>query len=446
MKKTLFIVLCSILSIPHLYSINREPFWVTQMPPALDTYVGIASAPLTNPDYRNMARLSALNDIASQISVNVESNSFMQSVDIDGEVRELFDLRIKESLSAYLGGHELIDSYQSDTHYYVYYRLDKDVYEAYIEAKRSEIVQIGLDYLAKGRAEEQNGNLLMALSLYAKGMSDVEPYLNLSLNGEYEGRYVNVATELYAAYKGIFTEMIITSNVTQISAKPLAAIREPIAVCLSKNGVVIPNMMLCASFSSGEGVVSSPSKTDYTGTAIFYLTNVISKDDVQSVSITIDDSILGDLPTSYRSLIANSEWPEQKVMITVDDTTHTAYFDVENNDVAACERQVRSIFANNYFEINDDPMSDLYILYSTTFSVGNEVDGEMYKFNECFCSLSVRIYNNHTHSLLGEYATSEIRVLVPANKSEEQAMQMCTRELMKKYKVGLPVVLKKIKL
>ena len=107
---------------------------------------------------------------------------------------------------------------------------------------------------------------------------------------------------------------------------------------------------------------------------------------------------------------------------------------------------VRGIFVNNYFEVVEDSNADLYIAYSTELKVGNEIDGEMYKLNECFCTLNIKIYNNKTQGLLSEYSVPNLRILVPVNKSSEQVSSMCARELMKQFNDRLTLVLKNLKL
>jgi hypothetical protein len=72
------------------------------------------------------------------------------------------------------------------------------------------------------------------------------------------------------------------------------------------------------------------------------------------------------------------------------------------------------------------------------------VTGELYDMNECYASLNLKIYDNLGQKELLNYNVPQVRVLVPTNKSEDQAMAMCTRELMKRVNVQLPQALKKL--
>lgn len=445
MKRLLFFVL-SCLCIISTLSAQVIPLWLKERPMSISQYIGIGSVPLTVSNFREAARLAATNEIASQISVTVESNSFLKTVDLDGDAKQVYEQKIKESLSGFLAECEIVDTYQSADEFFVFCKLDKDAYQAYISEKRKKAVQQGLDFFVKGKDAEANGEISVALSLYGKGMESVEPYLSLNLDGMYSGRYVNVASELFTAATSLFSGMAITSNVSNLSVQGLKTVREPLAVCLSKNGVVLPNVLMCADFSSGAGDVTPSVKTDHTGTATFYVTNVTAKDDIQTINVSIDKSFINQFPAIYRSLVSTSQLPCLNITLAVTNAITTAYFDIGTNDIPECERLVRGIFVNNYFEVVEDSNADLYIAYSTELKVGNEIDGEMYKLNECFCTLNIKIYNNKTQGLLSEYSVPNLRILVPVNKSSEQASSMCARELMKQFNNRLPLVLKNLKL
>ena len=138
--KRFTLVLCMLASFVSIYA--QAPQWVTRRPVADGKYIGIGMAPVSDPDCRNVAVANAMLDIASQISVNIESTSFMQTLDVDGRSRELFEEKVRTKMAANLSGQELKDSYQSASHYYVYYELDKKKYEKFVEEQKKKGVAI----------------------------------------------------------------------------------------------------------------------------------------------------------------------------------------------------------------------------------------------------------------------------------------------------------------
>ena len=438
MKKFAF-VLCVLASAVSMYA--QAPHWVTRRPAADGKYIGIGMAPISDPDCRNIAAANAMLDIASQISVKIESSSFMQTLDVDGRSRELFEEKVKSKMAANLSGQELKDSYQSASNYYVYYELDRKKYEKYIQEQKKKGTALGL---SKGRAAEASHGYVNAVKLYAKGLEAIEPYLYLDLAAKYEGRQIDLPTELYNACLGVFSGMELVQSVTEVGVEAFKPCGEPLAVCLSKGGEVLPNVAMKAAFTSGDGVLTADTKTDASGTAVFYVTNVTSKLPIQTVEVRIDESFLDDVPASYRELIDTSAWPGATFTLVLMSSNYTAYYMVERNDLEQCDRQVRAILVNNNFDLTEDTAANLFITLSTTFDVGGTVAGELYDMNECFASLNLKIYDNLGQKELLNYNVPQVRVLVPANKSEQQASAMCVRELMKRVNVQLPQALKKL--
>lgn len=442
MKRLLFILVCSLTT--TLAMLAQTPSWVTSHPVSEKEYIGIGMASLSDSDYMKKATQNALSDIASQIAVRLENNSFLHMIDVDGKSRELFEDKIQSSLISWLEGQELKETYQSDKAYYVYYILDKKLYAQKSKERRNMAVQSGYDYLQKGNDAENSMNLSQAAQLYAKGLEVVEPWVFLDLT--YNG--MNIPNELYHAYVNVFSNMSITTNVSQLEGEAFKAIPTPIAGCLSKNGIVVPNVKLKASFVTGTGAVSEPIETDYNGTAEFYVTNITSKDKVQELRISIDDTFTEALPKAYRQLLQNQVWPSAKITLTLKNTPITAYLYVnDEHDLEGMEKRITNLLTNNHFTMTEDPdAAELFIDFSTKLDMGSVVPGGLYDLNTCLCSIEVKIYNNKSEQLLLNYTVNQLKVLSPVHKTAEETMSMCVREVMKRVNRELPNRIKKLNL
>ncbi|MCB6970588.1 MULTISPECIES: LPP20 family lipoprotein [Butyricimonas] len=442
------IILSLLLSVYGVFQAGaQEPEWVNKRPTSPDMYIGIGMASLTETDYMKKATQNALLDIVSQIAIKLENNSFLHRVDVDGKSREMFEDKIHGSLVAWIEGQELKDTYQSGQKYYVYYVLDKNVYARKAEERRQQAIKTGMDYLQKGRAAEEAMNLTQAVQLYGKGLEAAEPWVFMDLTTDEGGRSVNVPVELYNAYMNVFSGMAITTNVVQVEGEAFKAVAEPIAGCLSKNGVVVPNVKLKASFVSGSGAVSPAIQTDHTGTAEFYVTNITSKEDVQELRVSIDESFTDALPAAYRRLLQNQTWPAAKVSILLKSAPITAYLYVNDNDLEGCERHISSLLTNNYFTLSEDPDApQCFVDLSTKMEMGETVTGGIYDLNACYCTLVLKIYNNKNQQMLLNYSVNRVKVLVPISKSAEETISMCVREVMKRVNRELPDRIKKLKI
>jgi hypothetical protein len=323
----------------------------------------------------------------------------------------------------------------------VYYELDKKKYEKSVADQKKKGIELGLDYYTKGRAAEASHAYVNAVKLYAQGLEAVEPYLHLDLTAKVDGRRVDLPTELYNACIGVFSGFELVPNLTEVNVEAYKPCPDPLAVCLSKAGEVVPNIAMKASFTTGEGALTADTKTDITGTAVFYVTNVTSKEAIQTVDVKIDDSFLADLPESYKALIDTAMLPKVTFTLVLVSPDYTAFFDVQRNDIDACEKQIRSILVNNNFDLSSDNNADFYVSLSTVYEEGGKVAGELYDMKECFTSLTLRIYDNKTRVEVMNYNLPQIRLLVPASNSVQQAKAMCARELMKRVNVQLPQAL-----
>lgn len=439
MKKLVLHILFVLLGFVPVMA--QTPAWVTSHPVSEQEYVGIGMASLAEADYQQKATQNALADIASQIAVKIESNSFLHTVDVDGKARQLFEDKIQGSLTAWLEGQELKDSYQSDNTYYVYYVLNKKEYVKRSELRRNQILKSGMDYLNKGRDAEKGMNLAVAAQMYAKGLETVEPWTFMELSSD----GINVSVELYHAYLNVFNGMAITTNVVNVEGEAFKPVPTPIAGCLSKNGNVISNVKLKLEFVSGSGDVSLPTETDETGTAEFYIKNITSKDALQELRLSVDDAFLQILPAAYRSLLQGQTWPTTRITLQVKSKV-TAYLHVDDeSELEGIENRLSRLLANNYFSVTEDPdAAQCFVDINSKVEVGEMVTGGMYNMNTCYCTLTIKFYNYKTEELLLNYEVSRVRVLAPESNSAEKTLSMCVREVMTRVNRELPNRIKKL--
>lgn len=426
----------------------QVPDWVTSHPVSEKEYIGVGMAPLSDDDYMKKATQNALADIASQIAIKVESNSFLHVVDVDGKSRELFEDKIRNTLAAWIEGQELTGTYRDNMMYYVCYKLDKELYARNAQARRDYCIKQGLDYLHKGAEAENNMNLTLAVQLYGKGLETVEPWVFMNLTATEQGRDINIPSELYNAYLNVFSGMAITTGATLLEGEAFKAVKTPIAGCLSKNGEAVPNVRLKAEFTIGGGDISPAIETDYTGTSEFYITNITSKDNVQEVRISIDGSFLDALPKTYRQLLEKQPMPSAKVTIQLKSGPTSAYLHVnDDNDLEGIERYLGNLFTNNHFDVTSNPdTAQCFIDISSTMDMGPAVTGGSYDLNTCYCTLTVKIYNNRTEQLLLDYSVNRVKVLAPVHKSANETIALGVREVMKRVNRELPNRLKKLNL
>jgi hypothetical protein len=154
------------------------------------------------------------------------------------------------------------------------------------------------------------------------------------------------------------------------------------------------------------------------------------------------------LPKAYRQLLQNQAWPSAKVTVSLKSAPVTAYLYVnDNHDLEGIEKRISSLLTSNYFTLSEDPDTPKFFIdLSTQMDMGEVVSGGVYDLNTCYCTFVLKIYNNQTEQLLLDYSVNRVKVLSPAHKTAEEAIDACSREVMKRVKKELPNRLKKLNL
>ena len=444
----LFILVISWFCFPLSGQQTNRPDWVKQHPVDGLNYIGIGMAEISGGDYQQKAKQNALSDLVSEIQVVIAANSLLNTLEDDGNVKQTFAESIRTEARAEIENFRLVDSWRSDNEYWVYYELNKDDYAALVEARRQKAIRNGFDFWYKGHITLQQGDLMTAVELFSNGMEAIRPVLNQELFCSYEGKTINLATELYAALAGVFDGITIVLNPATVSVTPFQGIREPIAIGVYSNGNPLRNIRLKAEFVSGSGDLSSMSPTDESGVAALYVRNITSKQAQQEIGISLIDDVFslfrkGSYAALFKQML--SSLPGATLTINTVQTQTSAYVRSAQSDIEAVERTVKSLLNNHFFNVVASPSeADIIVTLDNKCRKGNTVPGELYNFIEFFSTLGIKIENNRTGQILLNYSINDERTLVPENKSASQGKNMAARELIKRLNREFARELKKI--
>ena len=444
----LFILVISWFCFPLSGQQTNRPDWVKQHPVSGLSYIGIGMAEISGGDYQQKAKQNALSDLVSEIQVVIAANSLLNTLEDDGNVKQTFAESIRTEARAEIENFRLVDSWRSDNEYWVYYELNKGDYAALVEARRQKAIRNGFDFWYKGHITLQQGDLMTAVELFSNGMEAIRPVLNQELFCSYEGKTINLATELYAALAGVFDGITIVLNPATVSVTPFQGIREPIAIGVYRNGNPLRNIRLKAEFVSGSGDLSSMSPTDESGVAALYVRNITSKQAQQEIGISLIDDVFslfrkGSYAALFKQML--SSLSGATLTINTAQTQTSAYVRSAQSDIEAVERTVKSLLNNHFFNVVASPSeADIIVTLDNKCRKGNTVPGELYNFIEFFSTLGIKIENNRTGQILLNYSINDERTLVPENKSASQGKNMAARELIKRLNREFARELKKI--
>ncbi len=444
MKKTFYIISCLLLSFTFLSAKEKKPVWLTTEPQD-DVYQAIGISSTTEADFQRKAEQNALSELAKQINVVVNEQSYLSFLERNkngvtastDEYKQQTNLSVQTLIEGYKRVGDYTDK-KSKT-YYVCYSLNKLTYKMSCERKQREIGDRCLSFYQQGKEAEADGQLIRAISLYEEGLKQAQPWLFLDISGVHNDMIINLPVALLQSYMAVFDNLKLEASPTQVE---IGQDQNDISITLrlTRNKIGIKNIPIKADFTDGSGEITTKVKTDAEGNAVFTLKSLVGKQQNGELLFSIDHSIQNQLPEIYHKYISEQTWPTARVKVTkLQVVPKTAYLNIKKGDLPAAEKQIRAILANNHFILTADPTeAEVFIDMNTEIEVAGTIKGEMYDLNECFVSLQMDFYNYNNNQLLFTYSVSQLRVLTPLSASVEQTTAQCTRELMKKVQKELP--------
>lgn len=439
MKKNLLLLFFVIIPI-CLNARTVAPEWVSSTPNNSFYYWGVGVCDVSDPNHKEVARRTALEDIIRQISVKVESNSFLSMNETNLTIHESYQKQMRASSHAYLEDLQIFDTYQDKKNYYVCFRLSKEEYKAQKHAKGLEVAKTAYDYLSQARNAIVDGNITTAISLYHKGLEVVEPWLFLDLTYNAE----NVPVSLYSGYTSVFDGLNLILQPESTTARNFTDINEAIVATLQKDEMPLKNVPLTASFTDGAGRITPSVKTNMIGEGRFYLTQLLGKCNVHNIVISVDKNILKELPPAFQNFETIRKLPEAVFRVTVEHQHVVFYLNPVNNAIPPLSRQISSYLVNEHFEVTTDLEAATHIInISTGLQENGMVVGDLGNLDEWLASLVVGI-KDRNGSVLTQYTDEGVRILVAENSSRTTVAQQAAKELTKRFKREFPKTLKRI--
>ncbi len=271
---------------------NPKPSWMSAKPLADVYFVGIGHSNKTGSNnYTQEAKKSALEDLVSEIKVNVSSTSVLTAIDDNKEFREKYEQMIQTTAAEEIEEFEAVDSWEDDKNYWVYYRLSKQRYREIKEQQKRDAVTLALDYFTKAKQSERGGNAIQALGFYYQGFRAIEKYLAEPITLTFEGKEMILTNEIYASIQRILDDIQLTATPAQISLNRRVT-QGSHTVMVHAVGKTTKKTMsdlpLRAAFDKGSGNVFPDYKTDAEGQAKILLTKIGSRELEQSVGVSVN--------------------------------------------------------------------------------------------------------------------------------------------------------------
>ena len=127
------------------------PAWVKEYPVSDSHFVGIGIADRSShpQDYIQIAQQNALQNLSSQIKVSISSQSVFLQMDREYGYEEDYKSNIEVKANEILEGYVLAGTFSQNNEYWVYYKLDKQLYQETRLARIQEAIEESKYFLNK---------------------------------------------------------------------------------------------------------------------------------------------------------------------------------------------------------------------------------------------------------------------------------------------------------
>jgi hypothetical protein len=368
--------------------VNPQPAWLTAKPDDGTYYVGIGHA---NKDGQNNyiqeAKKSALEDLISEIKVNISSTSVLNQLDDGKGFSEKYQQMIQTTAADDIEEFEQVDIWQDDRNYWVYYRLSKQRYKEIKDELKRNAVALGLDFFTKARQAEKTNDPVTALGFYYQGFRAVEKYLAEPLRITVEGNDILLTNEIISSMQLLLDKMHLAVSPNQIMLNRIVAQSGQVVtakVVDKASQKPISGLPLVASFEKGAGDVFPDYKTDDNGVVKILLTKISSRDLEQTVAVKVNLlKFAGDNPSAIYSLVAQKiVVPKdivimnvQRPLVYLSSLEKNFGIDKANQQVA---NKIKNYLANSGFEFTSDKTKAELALDVSSNSEKGAVSGSIY--------------------------------------------------------------------
>jgi hypothetical protein len=350
---------------------SLKPVWLKSHPALGGYYIGIGhSNKIGNNNYIQAAKKSALDDLVSQIKVNISSTSVLSQLEIDKQFSEQYEQIIQTTTADEIEDFEIVDTWEDASNYWVYYRLSISRYRQIKEEQKRNATLLATDYFSKARSAESSGENLQAIAFYFQALRAMEKHLGDAIRVPVDGRDILLVNEIYASLQSALNRITLLANPAEINVN--RRIQEGghsllIKAAFSASGKPIEGLPLNASFEKGAGDIFPSYKTNAAGESRILLNKISSKEIDQSINVRVDLDALSNAGKSevYALILKTLKLPRVQINLKVERPLVFLSSDEKSFGLRRSNSQLsnrlRNLLATNGFEFtNDKSLADLW--------------------------------------------------------------------------------------
>jgi len=233
---------------------TTQPEWVANRPLNRAYYVGIGSATKkADPiNFAQTAKKNAFDDLASEISVVIKSESFLNTMQVNKQVQEQFSSVIATTSNERIEDFEVMDVYETSEDYYIYYRLSKASHEAIKAERKRMTLNAAADQYLKGLEAAENGQVKSALDLMFKGLFEMKNYWNEVNPYTINEKETYLDLTIYNSIQDVVQGITLESNLESIAINASNSFRQDVIIQTKVHSKPAPGLPFISSYDNGK--------------------------------------------------------------------------------------------------------------------------------------------------------------------------------------------------
>jgi len=385
----------------------KIPNWVSSRPPGGFKYVGIGVGDKSrSSDFKTEAKQNALYDLASEIKVEISTNSVLHSVSSNNSFDQNFNSLIKLTNSDNIEGYTLVDTYENEKQYWVYYELDKAEYAKRKAQKKQNIITKASNLIKLSFDDERNKNFSAALKKRIQAFGVLNPYLSeeILFDSEQTNGVKNIFELTNLIQNQLQTITAITPSLMPV-VKPYQPNYNPITFKLNTTNAVGLNDFPFKLVSDDEFLkMEEQVSTNAQGQLQIKITNVEPQFQLASITLNPDierlvanDSVGKANITILKQFI---QTPSLKVQINIEPVS--IFIDSKESNFGKLlptnmiDQYVHQKFNGAEIKISDDVKTADYIIElnaNTQKDISDDVLSKNYNLNLALLTINVALKN-----------------------------------------------------
>jgi hypothetical protein len=388
-----------------IHTKRERPEWTQTRPIDPSFYIGIGVVNKKNGiDFQSTAKKNALNDLVSEIKITVSTNSVLNQQQNNQIYKQSFESETKVAALNTIEGFEIVDSWEDETNYWVYYRLLKENYHGAKKRKMMAAVDRAETFYRQALSLHPVIDYSQSLRLKVRALAAVQDYLNENIESNINGRNVSLISDIFQSMQQQLVQLRIRSTVQEMNGKVGRPLLQSILAEAFINGnTPVPFVPLTIVSDIGRVRSSSAVPTNDAGKAELFILSIMSRDPVQTVRIVPDmnaiisvDSLNITLKSLLMGMDVSSHLIRLKVVplqIFLRINEHNLGKSINSNPLETIIR--RALNENGCTFINNASQADYTITLSANTRQAPAIWGNMQTAD---LDLSISLFDNSTNS------------------------------------------------